>query len=116
MDYESSWRDIRLQTAGQNSILNPQEHPRFKRGELTPMPDDWSREEIEATISDYFRMLERELKGEPFNKREHNRGLQAQLRNRSAGAIEFKHQNISAILIDLRFPYIEGYKPARNWQ
>jgi hypothetical protein len=80
------------------------------------MPDDWTREEVEATVADYFDMLSQELRGEPFNKKEHNRVLQALLRNRSAQAIEFKHRNISAILIDLGFPYIDGYKPARNWQ
>jgi len=35
---------------------------------------------------------------------------------RSDGAIERKHQNISAILIKLGFPYIDGYKPLRNYQ
>jgi len=35
---------------------------------------------------------------------------------RSDGAIERKHQNISAILIELGFPYIAGYKPLRNYQ
>src|SRR5258707_8811801 len=80
------------------------------------MPDDWSQEEVEATVSDYLDMLSHELRGEIFNKKEHNRQLQRQLRNRSPAAIEFKHQNISAILLELGFPYIDGYKPARNWQ
>lgn len=80
------------------------------------MPDNWTREEVEATVADYFSMLSLELRGESFNKKQHNRTLQSLLRNRSAGAIEYKHQNISAILIELGFPYIEGYKPASNWQ
>jgi hypothetical protein len=80
------------------------------------MSEDWSAEEVAATVADYFAMLERELRGEPYNKREHNRRLQAELRNRSAGAIEFKHANISAILIELGFPYIDGYKPRANYQ
>lgn len=61
-------------------------------------------------------MLERELGGEPYNKSDHNRRLAKLLHGRSTGAIEFKHQNISAILIELDFPYIEGYKPRRNYQ
>jgi hypothetical protein len=32
-----------------------------------------SREEVEATVSDYFDMLAKELRGEDFNKAEHNR-------------------------------------------
>jgi hypothetical protein len=37
--------------------------------------DDWSRAEVEATITDYFVMLEAELRGEPYNKAEHRRAL-----------------------------------------
>ena len=29
---------------------------------------------------------------------------------------EFKHQNISAVLVNMGLPYIDGYKPARNYQ
>jgi hypothetical protein len=36
--------------------------------------------------------------------------------DRPEGAIEFKHQNISAILLGLGHPWIEGYKPASNYQ
>mgnify|MGYP001612832339 CR=1 FL=1 len=80
------------------------------------MAEDWSPEEVAATVADYFEMLDRELRGEDYNKREHNRRLQAVLNNRSAGAIEFKHANISAVLIECGFPYIAGYKPRGNYQ
>ena len=29
---------------------------------------------------------------------------------------QFKHQNIIAVMIELGLPYIEGYKPAKNYQ
>lgn len=61
-------------------------------------------------------MLDCELRGESYNKRDHNRRLQEMLRGRSAGAIEFKRANISAVLIELGFPYIDGYKPRGNYQ
>jgi hypothetical protein len=80
------------------------------------MLDDWSREEVEATVSDYFDMLTKELRGEEFNKAEHNRNLQKLLNRRTKGAIEKKHQNISGVLIELGYPYIDGYKPLRNHQ
>lgn len=80
------------------------------------MARDWSPEEVAATVADYFVMLTHELRGESYSKKDHNRGLQRQLRDRSAGAIEFKHQNISAVLIELGFPYIDGYKPRGNYQ
>jgi len=81
-----------------------------------PMSDVWSREEVEAAVTDYFVMLAKELRGEPFNKAEHNRVLQPMLKSRTRGSIERKHQNISAILIDLGYPYIDGYKPLGNYQ
>ncbi len=61
-------------------------------------------------------MLSKELRGQPYNKAEHNRALQQLLNNRSHGAIERKHQNISAILIEEGYPYIDGYKPLGNYQ
>lgn len=80
------------------------------------MPGDWSRLEVEATVADYVAMLESEIRGEPYSKAEHRRDLQPLLDGRSEGAIEYKHQNISAVLIDLGYPYIDGYKPAFNYQ
>lgn len=80
------------------------------------MPDDWSLEEVAATVADYFVMFDLELRGEEYNKKEHNRLLQKLLRGRSAGAIEFKHANISAVLRDAGYPFIDGYKPRSNYQ
>lgn len=51
-----------------------------------------------------------------MNKAEHSRALQSQVQQRSKGSIERKHQNISAVLIELGYPYISGYKPLRNYQ
>jgi hypothetical protein len=50
------------------------------------------------------------------NKAAFRRALLPLLDDRTDGAIEFKHQNISAVLIDLGVPYISGYKPAFNYQ
>jgi len=61
-------------------------------------------------------MLRAELAGEAYSKAEHNRALQPLLDNRSKSSIEFKHQNISAVLVGMGLPYIDGYKPARNYQ
>lgn len=80
------------------------------------MPEDWSHEEVEAVVSDYFDMLAKELRGEVFNKAERNRNLQGLLKGRTKGSIERKHQNISAVLIQLGYPYIDGYKPLYNYQ
>lgn len=79
------------------------------------MADVWSDAEIDLIVGDYFAMLSDELGGRAFNKAEHNRALQ-ELIPRSRSSIEFKHQNISAVLVGLGQPWIDGYKPAANFQ
>ena len=80
------------------------------------MPSDWSRAEVEVTVADYFAMLAAELSGVPVNKAAHRKRLLPRLNGRSEQAVEFKHSNISAALVDLGFPYITGYKPRANYQ
>ena len=77
---------------------------------------DWSRIEVEVIVADYLDMLMSELKGQPYNKAEHRRRLQPLLSGRSEGSIERKHMNISAVMIELGFPYIPGYKRYGNYQ
>ena len=79
------------------------------------MAEVWSDQEIDHIVADYFAMLTDELVGRSFNKAARNRDLQAVI-DRSKGSIEFKHQNISAVLLGLGQPWIEGYKPAANFQ
>lgn len=83
---------------------------------LLNLGDAWDWLECEAVVADYLAMMELELRGERYNKSQHRRELQAKLNNRSDGSMEFKHQNISAIMIELGYPYISGYKPAFNYQ
>lgn len=78
--------------------------------------DDWTRDEVEAIVTDYLTMLAKELAGKPYVKAEHRRHLIPFLRDRSGPSVEFKHANISAILIDLGFHYIPGYRPRGNYQ
>lgn len=80
------------------------------------MPESWTRSEVEALVADYFSMLNEELHGQPYNKTAHRAALAPLLQNRSGQSIEFKHANVSAILIELGFPFITGYKPRSNYQ
>lgn len=80
------------------------------------MASNWSRMEVEAIVADYLSMLDAELRGEPYSKTAHRRALSAFLDQRSDGSIERKHQNVSAVLIELGYPYINGYKPLGNYQ
>ena len=75
----------------------------------------WSTDEIEIIVEVYLDMLRLEWKGRYFNKAERNRMLQEKL-SRSKGSIEYKHQNISAVMAMLGLPFIWGYKPALNYQ
>lgn len=78
--------------------------------------DSWSNYEVELIVTDYFQMLSDELTGKPYKKSEHRKNLLPILNNRSEGSIEFKHQNISAVLINFGQPYIKGYLPRYNYQ
>jgi Protein NO VEIN, C-terminal len=78
--------------------------------------EDWTRIEVEATVAAYRRMLLLELSGQSYNKSAHRRALLSKLNDRSEKAIENKHQNISAILKILGFPWIAGYKPYGHFQ
>ncbi|MFZ5503527.1 MAG: DUF3883 domain-containing protein [Pseudomonadota bacterium] len=76
----------------------------------------WSRIEVEATVADYLHMLVLEYSGQAYNKTAHRRALQSKLNGRTEGAIELKHQNISAVLHALGFHWIPGYKPRGHYQ
>jgi hypothetical protein len=76
---------------------------------------NWSDEELDLIVSDYFLMLTEETAGIAFNKAQHNRLLRSEL-DRSKNSIEFKHRNVSAVLEQLGLPRIRGYLPAENYQ
>jgi hypothetical protein len=80
------------------------------------MPDSWSNTEVELIIADYFSMLSSELVGKNYSKAEHRKHIIPLLNHRSEGSVEFKHQNISAVLINLGQPFIKGYLPRFNYQ
>ena len=75
----------------------------------------WTNAENDLIVADYFAMLAADFAGQSYNKAAHNRDLRTRIdRNRSS--IEFKHQNISAVLRALGEDWIPGYKPAQNYQ
>jgi Domain of unknown function (DUF3883) len=78
---------------------------------------DWTDAEVKATVSDYLSMLVAEAAGQDFSKADHRRSLVESLNpDRTESAIEFKHQNINAAMVDLGLPYIRGYLPRGNYQ
>ena len=75
----------------------------------------WSDDELDAIIADYFTMLDAELSRRPYVKFRHSAALMERI-GRTHRSVEFKHQNISAVLDELGLPWIPGYKPKRNYQ
>lgn len=75
----------------------------------------WGDDELDAIIADYFAMLDAELSGRAYVKARHSAALMERI-GRTHRSVEFKHQNISAVLDELGLPWIPGYKPKRNYQ
>jgi hypothetical protein len=80
------------------------------------MSEDWTLDEVEAVVGDYFAMLDEEHRGVAYSKTAHRNRLAPRLNGRSDGSIEFKHANISAVMVGYGLPYIDGYKPRGNYQ
>ena len=70
----------------------------------------WSDAEVAATVRSYLEMLRLEVSGQLYVKSHFRKALLPLLSNRSESAIEFKHQNISAVLMTLGLRPIRGYQ------
>jgi hypothetical protein len=75
----------------------------------------WSDRELDLILADYFAMRAADLSGQPYVKSRHSAALMAEI-GRTHRSVEFKHQNISAVLDELGMAWIPGYKPKRNYQ
>jgi predicted nucleic acid-binding protein len=96
--------DRRLAEAG--PLLGVPAHLLIRR---RPVADDWTDEQNDAIVADYFAMLADDIARQSYSKAEHNRVLQVVI-SRPRGSIEYKHQNISAVLKGLGEDWIFGYK------
>src|SRR5580700_6773927 len=76
---------------------------------------NWQDDELDVIVADYFAMLAADLAGEPYVKSRHSAALMSQI-GRTHRSIEFKHQNISAVLDELGMPWIPDYKPKTHYQ
>ena len=76
----------------------------------------WTDQENDLIVADYFSMLQADLTGRHFNKTAHRNALSKLLPARNEKSIEFKHMNISAVMLGLGQPRVSGYSPAANFQ
>jgi hypothetical protein len=75
----------------------------------------WSQSEVDKVVDVYFSMLELELDGQAYTKSLFREQVMAGI-DRSKGSVEYKLQNVSAVLAEIGALFIDGYKPARNYQ
>lgn len=78
--------------------------------------ENWSRMEVEACVADYLRMLALQLNGQRFNKTERIQALMQRLDGRSKSSVEYKFRNISAVMQELGWPTVNGFKALENYQ
>jgi len=78
--------------------------------------EDWSRLEVEACVADYLQMLALELNGQQFNKSARIQALMQKLDGRSKASVEYKFRNISAVMQELQWPTVNGYKALEHGQ
>ena len=79
------------------------------------MGSNWTDDELDLIVADYFAMLALDAAGQPFVKAHRARALMDQTA-RSHRSVEFKHMNISAVAAELGLPHVRGYRPMANYQ
>lgn len=78
---------------------------------------EWTDTELTAAVDAYLEMLRSEENSQPYNKAEINRCLRepgAALEGRTKASVEYRMQNISAVLRGEKMPIVKGYAPAAN--
>jgi 5-methylcytosine-specific restriction enzyme A len=78
------------------------------------MANEWSDEELRASVVAYNNMLSQQERGEKFLKMDVYRRLGKKF-NRTPKAFEYRMQNISAVLADMGRKRVEGLLPAANF-
>jgi hypothetical protein len=78
--------------------------------------ENWTSDEVEAVVDAYFALLANELRGERPRKSDIIKRLQTSLTTRSSASIERKMQNISAVLDEEQYAWLDGYKPLAHYQ
>lgn len=76
---------------------------------------DWTDDQNDLIVADYFAMLHMSHTGEAFVK-SHRYAEIARLIGKTHKAVESKHQNISAVLERLGMQWLKGLAPRRNFQ
>ena len=74
---------------------------------------NWSREELEASVKSYLEMRQKDLNGENYIKKEHYQRLSKAF-SRTEKSFEYRMQNISYVFSLMGRDWVKGLKPAKN--
>jgi len=74
---------------------------------------NWSREELEASVRSYLEMRQKELDGKKYKKKEYYQRLSAEF-SRTEKSFEYRMQNISYVFSLMGRDWVKGLKPAKN--
>ena len=76
---------------------------------------DWTKSEVRLCVAGYLDLFEKQNAKEPFVKAQVYRDL-AQQTGRTTSSIEFKFQNISAVLNEMGLDWLTGLAPLPHFQ
>ena len=74
---------------------------------------NWSREELEASVRSYLEMRQQELDGKKYKKKEYYKRLSEEF-SRTEKSFEYRMQNISYVFSLMGRAWVKGLKPAKN--
>jgi hypothetical protein len=78
--------------------------------------NNWSDHENRVIIDAYYRLMKAQDAGKPLNKAQLARETLPLLNNRSKGSYEAKLMNVSAAMVSIGLPYVQGYLPLGHAQ
>jgi hypothetical protein len=87
----------------------------FEVDGITKDSEDWTLEEVQVAVSEYFRLYRAQISGDYVRKRDFRRSL-ATIPSRNESAISRKFSNISAILNEAQLPTVQGFTGLGNKQ
>lgn len=79
------------------------------------MAEPWNEHENRAVVRAYFMMLKAHQDGRTINKTEVIQKLAGAI-NRTQGAVQFKLQNVSAVLDEMSIGWVPGVPPLHHYQ
>lgn len=87
----------------------------FEVDGISKDPEDWTLEEVQVAVSEYFRLYRAQIDGNYVRKRDFRLSLAA-IPSRNESAVSRKFSNISAILVESQLPVIQGFTALGNKQ